>query len=128
MEPTVRPGLAGQVAVKRGRDPATQPENNPEEGGEVWAEPAFGFLQGPALALRVVGDLVLAHPADHEVLRLRVREIPAADGSTGPHRHRLGQLDAGPLPDVHQLPERRLFGVLRAGRVAGGRADSHVIL
>src|SRR5947209_11842254 len=95
---------------------------------EVGGQPALGFLQCPALALRVVGDLVLGHPSDHEVLRLRVREVPAADRGTGPHRHRLGQLDAGPRVDIHHLPERRLLGVLRAGRVAGGRADSHVLL
>jgi putative transposase len=34
VEPTVRPGLAGQVAAKRGRDAATQLRNNPEKGGE----------------------------------------------------------------------------------------------
>src|ERR1700712_6126012 len=76
---------------------------------EVGTEPAFGFLQRPALAFGVVGDLVLGHPADHEVLRLRVAEVQAADGGTRPHRHRLGQLDAGALLDVHQLPDRRLL-------------------
>src|SRR5262245_45187444 len=81
---------------------------------KVGAEPALSFGQRPALALGVVGDLVLGQPTDYEVLRLRVREIPAADSSTGPHRHRLGQLDAGPLLDVQQLEERRLLGVLRA--------------
>jgi len=34
VEPTVRPGVAGLVAVKRGREPATQPGNNPEMGCE----------------------------------------------------------------------------------------------
>jgi hypothetical protein len=34
VEPTVRPGLAGLVAVKRGREPATRPGNNPEMGCE----------------------------------------------------------------------------------------------
>ncbi|CCK58105.1 Putative methyltransferase/methylase [Mycobacterium canettii CIPT 140070010] len=29
-----RPGLAGQVAIKRGRQPATRPANNPEMGCE----------------------------------------------------------------------------------------------
>jgi putative transposase len=32
LEPTLRPGLAGQVAVKRGRDAATRLPNNPETG------------------------------------------------------------------------------------------------
>ena len=32
MEPTARPGLAGQVAMKRGRDPAHRLANNPETG------------------------------------------------------------------------------------------------
>jgi putative transposase len=35
VEPTVRPGLAGLVAVKRGREPATRPGNNPETGLRV---------------------------------------------------------------------------------------------
>lgn len=34
VEPTLRPGLAGLVAVKRGRDPATRPGNNPGTGCE----------------------------------------------------------------------------------------------
>src|SRR5690349_16736359 len=34
VEPTVRPGLAGQVAMKRGRDPASRPGNNPEMGAD----------------------------------------------------------------------------------------------
>ncbi|KCL29934.1 hypothetical protein W072_00001, partial [Mycobacterium tuberculosis TB_RSA162] len=32
VEPTVRPGLARRVAVKRGREPATRLANNPETG------------------------------------------------------------------------------------------------
>ena len=34
VEPTVRPGLAGLVAVKRGRDAAARLPNNPETGCE----------------------------------------------------------------------------------------------
>ena len=34
VEPTVRPGLVRLVAVKRGREPATRPGNNPEMGCE----------------------------------------------------------------------------------------------
>ena len=44
---------------------------------EVGREPALGLGQGPALALGVVGDLVATEPADDEVLRLRVGEVPA---------------------------------------------------
>ncbi|WP_430522146.1 hypothetical protein, partial [Mycobacterium tuberculosis] len=32
VEPTVRPGLAGLVAVKRGREAAARLPNNPETG------------------------------------------------------------------------------------------------
>ena len=34
VEPTIRPGPAGLVAVKRGTEPATRPKNNPETGCE----------------------------------------------------------------------------------------------
>src|SRR5699024_143318 len=34
---------------------------------EVGREPALGLLDGPALALGVVGDLVPIHPTDREV-------------------------------------------------------------
>jgi putative transposase len=34
VEPTVRPGLAGLVAVKRGREPTERLGNNPETGCE----------------------------------------------------------------------------------------------
>ena len=44
---------------------------------QVGREPALRLGQAPALALGVVGDLVAPEAADHEVLRLRVREVPA---------------------------------------------------
>ncbi len=39
VEPTVRPGLARRVAVKRGREPATRLANNPETGCRPNATP-----------------------------------------------------------------------------------------
>src|SRR6478735_11035550 len=91
---------------------------------EVRREPALGLGNGPALARGVVGDLVGADAADDEVLRLRVGEVPARDGGARPHRHALGELDAGGRLYVEQLPQRALLGVLRARRVARGRPDA----
>src|SRR4051794_25246764 len=96
--------------------------------GKVRGEPALGLLERPALPPRVVGDLVLAEAADDEVLRLRVGEVPAADRRARPHRHRLGELDAGVGVDVEELPEGLLLRVLGAGRVAGSGPDADVAL
>src|SRR5918999_2247882 len=87
---------------------------------QVRRHPPLGLGQGPPFALGVVGDLVAAEPADHEVLRLRVGEVPARHRRARPHRHRLGELDAGGRLDVPEAPESLLLGVLGAGRVAGG--------
>ena len=38
-----------------------------------------------------------------------------------------GQLDAGVLLGVEQVEEGSLFGVVGAGRIAGGRADAAVL-
>src|SRR5688572_21960600 len=78
---------------------------------EVGGQPPLGLAEGLALAGGVLLDLVLADPADDEVLRLRVAEVPPADRGTGPHRHRLGEPDAGGLLDAEQVPELELLGV-----------------
>src|SRR3546814_5095384 len=65
---------------------------------------------------------------DHEVLRLRVGEVPPGDRSPRPHRHPLCELDAGVGSDIEQLPERPLLGVLGAGRIAGCRTDDAILL
>ena len=91
------------------------------------AEPALGLGEGQAFALRVVGDLILAEFADGKVARLRVRKIEAAHTAAGPHRVALGELDAGLRFRVEQLPERALFRVVRARRVAGCGADAAVL-
>ena len=69
-----------------------------------------------------------AEPPDDEVLRLRVREVPAADRRARPHGHRLGERDPDPALHVEQRPERLLLGVVRAGGVAGRGPDPDVAL
>src|SRR4051795_11139541 len=95
---------------------------------EVGGEPPLRLRHRPALALRVVLDLVVAEPAYHEVLRLRVGEVPTADRGAGPHRHRLRELDPRVLVHVEELPEGDLLGVLGTCRVARSGADAGVLL
>src|SRR4029453_3441205 len=47
---------------------------------QVRRQPLLRLVDRPALAPGIVLDLVAAHPAQHEVLRLRVREVQAAHG------------------------------------------------
>src|SRR5690349_24993944 len=95
--------------------------------GEARREPAGGLGGALALAARVVRELVVADPADREVLRLRVRQVDAADGGCRGHREALGQRQPG-TRRVEQLEELRLLAVVRARRIAEGRADSAVAL
>ena len=66
----------GAVHVPQDRGEGVEPATDLAQGSvlrvvaEVRRQPALGLGQGPALALGVVGDLVRAQPADHEVLRL----------------------------------------------------------
>ena len=95
---------------------------------QVRPKPALDLSHGHAFARRVVRDLVAVDLAEREVPGLGVREIEAAHARAGPHRERLGDQHAGVLLDVEQLPERALFGVIGAGRIAGGGTDAAVLL
>src|SRR5581483_2587435 len=95
---------------------------------EVRRQPLLRVAQRPALAPRIVGDLLLVDAADDEVLRLRMREVPARHRRARPHREALGELDAGVALRVDQLPQRRLLRMLWACRIAGRRADAFVLL
>lgn len=62
-----------------------------------WRQPAFAFCDGPALAPRVVLDLIALDFADAEIGALWMAEIKAAHGRAGPHRKAFGQFDADAL-------------------------------
>src|SRR6185369_7744027 len=72
------------------------------------AQPALGGLQVPALAARVVGDLVLLDPADAEVVALGVGEVEAGDRRGRVHGEALGEVQPGRGLSVQQLEERGL--------------------
>ncbi len=61
-------------------------------------------------------------------MALGVGEIEPGDGRAGPHGEALGQLDAGLVINVHQLPQRPLLGVVGLGRIAGRGADAAILL
>ncbi len=94
---------------------------------QVGREPALRLLNAHPLAGGVRLDLVAPDPPDVEVLRVRAREVEAADARRRPHRERFGQrhADRGRLEQVEQPP---LLRVVRAGRVAEGRPDAAVAL
>src|ERR1035441_8784887 len=75
----------------------------------------------------IVEDLVAADLADGEVFRLRVGEVQSADTRAGPHGAAFGQLDAGVLFRVEQLPEGPFLRVVGASGVAGGGADAAIL-
>src|SRR3954449_1542339 len=115
----------------------TEPAKGEENGGpslvlgavaEVGREPLLRLVHRPALAPRVVLDLVTPEAPEHEVPRPRMREVQPAHRGTRPHGHALGEFDAGGRLDVEELPDGLLLGVLGAGRVARCRPDAVVLL
>src|SRR5262249_49425163 len=82
-------------------------------------EPALGLLDAPALARRVISDLVALDLADAEVMALGVAEIEPAHRGARPHREALGELDADPALAVEQREQRRLLAVVGLRGIAG---------
>ena len=97
-------------------------------GIEDRRQPAARLLERPALALRVVLELVGADLADAEVARIGVRDQDARDRGAGAHREAVGQRDPGARGGVEQLEQRALLGVVGLAAVAGRRADAAVAL
>src|SRR3954469_16259400 len=125
----------GSRPSARGKDgPGPEGDRGPSASfvlgavAEVRREPLLRLVDRPALAPRVVLDLVAADPPQDEVPRLRVREVQAAHRRARPHGHALGQLDTGVRLGVEQVPDGLLLGVLRARGVARRRADAVVLL
>ncbi len=101
-------------------------ENQGESVAEPWAEPFFGFVDGDAFALGVVFDLIFLKFADHEVVRLGVREVEAADGGARMHGAGLGEFDSDFFLRIEEFKKGRFFGVVRLGWVAWSRPDALV--
>src|SRR5688572_24062461 len=74
----------------------------------------------------VVLHLVATDATDREVARFRMGEIPAADRRCRVHSVALGQVDSGLIVYVQQVPENRLFRMVRTGWVARRGADSAI--
>src|SRR3546814_9188854 len=55
-------------------------------------------------------------------------EIPARHRRRGPHGEALGQRDAGLVGGIEQAEQRRLLGMVRAGRIARRWTDATVCL
>src|SRR5258706_1050775 len=94
---------------------------------KIGRKPAFHGAKVHLFAEMIIKDLVAINLADAEMLRLRVREIKSAHGTGGPHRVTFGELDAGVLLHVEQVPKDSFLGVVRARGVAGGGADASVL-
>src|ERR1700694_2236497 len=92
-----------------------------------WAEPAFCFCDRHVLAAGVVLDLVAADLPDHEVARLRVGEVEAGHGGGRRHGSGLGEVHAD-RTRAEQIEQLVLLRVVRARRIAEGRADAAVLL
>src|SRR5215207_8879955 len=93
---------------------------------QVRSQPPFRVLERYALAGGVVGELVSTDAPHPEVAARGVPEVVAGHGRPGPHRVRLGEADAGPRLRFEQIEQRRLLGVVRAGRIARRGSDALV--
>ena len=89
-------------------------------------QPALDFLQRHAFAEMIIKKLVATEFADGEIPGFRMREIKAAYRAARPHGETLGQLDAGALFHVEQIPEGSLFRVIRTRRITRRRPDAAV--
>src|SRR6476646_1986898 len=95
---------------------------------QIRGEPAPRGVNRPTLALRVVGELVLADLADAEIGRLRMGEVQAGDRRAGPDRVAVRERDVDALLGAEQVPERALLGVIGLGWVTGRWADTAITL
>ena len=90
-------------------------------------QPAFGFRHGPALALRVIGELVGLDPRDAEIMRVGMREIKSGNRGRRIDRVALGQRDAE-LLRIEQFEQCCFLGVVGLGRIARRRTDTAIAL
>src|SRR5215204_3528532 len=81
-------------------------------------QPSLRLLDRPALAPRVVLDLVALDLADTEIGAVGVTEIEPADRGARPHRKAFRQLHPDIVLAREQLEQRRLLGILGLRRIA----------
>src|SRR5215470_5000108 len=81
------------------------------------------FLRAPALAPRVVFDLIALDLADAEIVALRVAEIEPAHRGARPHGEALGELHAGRGLAAEEIEQRCLPSVVRPSRSHGRNRD-----
>jgi hypothetical protein len=80
------------------------------------------------LAPGVVGELVLADPAEPEVAGLGMPEVEARHRRRREHRADLREADASPRLGIEEREDRPLLGVVRTGWIAWRRPDPLVAL
>ena len=95
---------------------------------EACSKPALDSWQWHLLAARIVFGLVAADFPDCKVSRIRMRKIPATHGRRGSHCVGIRKRDPGSALHVQQAPQRRLLGVIGAGRIARSRANAPILL
>jgi hypothetical protein len=86
-------------------------------------QPPLGLSHRPALAPRIILDLIPLDLANPEIIALRMAEIESRYLRPRPHRKAFRQLHAGGVLGVEQAEQRRLFGVIGLRGIAGGGAD-----
>ena len=79
-----------------------------------------------ALAAGVINHLVFTDFTGAKVARLRVGEIVTGHAGSRIHGKIFGQANPGFRADLQQVEQNLLFGVVRAGGVAGRRADADI--
>src|SRR5664280_3305912 len=95
---------------------------------QVRLEPALRLRDGDRFAAGVVRHLVFPQLAHGEIFRLRMIEIKPAHAAGRMHGEALGQDDSGGGLGAEQIEEQAFLGMIRAGRIAGRRADAPVFL
>src|SRR5262249_32621606 len=85
-------------------------------------QPLLGFGDAPALAPRIVLDLVPLDLAAPEIVAVGVAEIEPAHRGARPHREALGEPDADAALPVKKVEQRGLLAVVGLRRIARRRA------
>src|SRR5690606_6201912 len=89
-------------------------------------EPAFRFAETPTLPPGIIFHLIALDPAYAEIMAGGMGEIEPGDSRWRCHREAFGKADACRPLRVEEVEQRALLGVIRLGRIAGGRPDAAI--